>query len=285
MPVAHYENFPVASILLPRTLRRPVEAIYRFARSADDLADEGEHPAAWRLAALDGYRRQLDAIEAGEAILDPEWRRLAATVAEYRLPISLLRDLLDAFSQDVVKSRYRDFAELEHYCRRSANPVGRLMLHLFGRAVEPNLREADAICTGLQLLNFCQDVAIDWRKDRVYIPLDEMESAGVTEAQIAQGIVDPRWQRLHAVQLERALALLRAGRALPGRLPGRMGLELRAIVAAGERIGMRLAGTGGDVFRRRPVLSRFDWLVVLLRTFQLLPAPRAAHPAFPATTP
>lgn len=282
MPVAHYENFPVASLLLPRQLRRPVEAIYWFARSADDLADEGDHPAAWRLAALDAYRRQLDAIEAGLPAADPAWQRLAAAIALHQLPVRLLRDLLDAFAQDVVQTRYASFAELEQYCRRSANPVGRLLLQLFGHATEPNLRDSDAICTSLQLLNFCQDVALDWRKDRIYFPRDELLAAGVTEAQIAQGIVDDRWRGLFGQQLDRALQMLRAGSGLPGRLPGRMGLELRAIVAGGERIGVRLAATGGDVFRRRPVLSRFDWLLVMLRAFQVLPAPRGARAALPA---
>jgi phytoene synthase len=279
MTVAHYENFPVASALLPRRLRRPVEAIYWFARSADDLADEGEHPASWRLAALNGYREGLAAIEAGLPGADPAWQGLAAAIARYELPLDLFRDLLDAFAQDVVQSRYADFAAIENYCRRSANPVGRLLLHVFGQAVEPNLRDSDAICTGLQLLNFCQDVELDWKKDRIYIPQDEMRALEVSEAHVARGIVDAPWRRLFTLQLDRALAALHAGSDLPGRLPGRIGLELRAIVAAGERIGTRLHATGGDVFRRRPTLSRFDWLVVLLRALQLLPAPRTAGTA------
>jgi squalene synthase HpnC len=211
---------------------------------SDDLADEGEHSAAWRLAALDGYRRQLDRIEAGAAGADPAWQRLAAVIARQQLPLSPFRDLLDAFAQDVVQSRYADFADLENYCRRSANPVGRLLLHLFGRAIEPDLRDADAICTSLQLLNFCQDAGLDWQKGRIYFPLDEMQAMGVTEAHFAEGIVDAPWRRLFTLQLERALASLRAGSGLPGRLPGRAGLELRAVVAAGERIGMRLRATG-----------------------------------------
>jgi phytoene synthase len=285
MRIAHYENFPVASVLLPRRLRRPVEAIYWFARSADDLADEGEYSAAWRLAALDGYRRQLDAIEAGAAGADPAWQRLGAVIAQYQLPLPLFRDLLDAFAQDVVQSRYADFAGVENYCRRSANPVGRLLLHLFGRATEPNLRDSDAICTSLQLLNFCQDVGPDWQKNRIYFPLDEMKALAVTEAHFAQGIVDAPWRRLFMLQLDRALASLHAGRGLPGRLPGRIGLEVRAIVAAGEQIGMRLQATGGDVFRHRPVLSRRDWPVILLRALQLLPTAQAARSAHSATAP
>ena len=284
MPVAHYENFPVASVLLPRHLRLPVAAIYWFARSADDLADEGQHPASWRLDSLDRYRQQLARIEAGQPGADPDWKRLAAAIAKYRLPMSLFRDLLDAFAQDVVQSRYSDFDHVENYCRRSANPVGRLLLHIFGQAVEPNLRESDAICTSLQLLNFCQDVGSDWKKDRVYFPLDEMQALGVTESHIARGIVDVPWRRLFTLQLDRALTFLYAGSALPGRLPGRSGLELRAIVAAAERIGTSLRATEGDVFTRRPVLTRLDWVVILLRAFRLLPAPHPAHVAIPATT-
>ena len=284
MPVNHYENFPVASVLLPRSLRRPVEDIYRFARGADDIADEGDHPAAWRLDALAGYHACLDAVEAGRGLPDAGWERLRETIAAHRLPVSLFRDLLDAFAQDVVQTRYPTYADLEHYCRRSANPVGRLMLHLFGRVDAANLRDADAICTSLQLLNFCQDVAIDWKKDRIYIPQDEMRAHQVSEDQIARGIADARWRGLYAQQLERARSLLAAGSGLPARLPGRMGLELRAIVAGGERIGARLAATGGDVFRHRPVLTRGDWLLILLRTLQLLPAPRANPAALPLTS-
>jgi squalene synthase HpnC len=164
MPVDHYENFPVASLLLPRRLRRPIEAIYRFARAADDIADEGDASAAIRLQGLAEYRDELDRIERGQAPAGEAFgaggdrRRVAAAGA-------LLRDLLDAFAQDVVKKRYADYPELLDYCRRSANPVGRLLLHLAGRASEENLRRSDCICSALQLVNFWQDIAIDWQKD------------------------------------------------------------------------------------------------------------------------
>ena len=182
MPVDHYENFPVASWLLPARLRPPIEAIYGFARGADDVADEGDASDAERLAGLDAYRRALDAIESGRA---PEARfaAIARAVADYRLPVQLLRDLVDAFRQDVVKKRYGTFDELMDYARRSANPVGRLLLHLFeetGRS-----RESDLICSSLQVINFWQDVAIDWRKGRVYIPQEDLVRFGVSEEQIA----------------------------------------------------------------------------------------------------
>ena len=272
MPVDHYENFPVASVLVPRRLRGAIEAIYWFARTADDIADEGDDPPALRLAALGSYlerldrieqRRALDGIPASDAI---HWQRVADVIDEHRVPMSLFRDLIDAFSQDVVKTRYANFAEVESYCRRSANPVGRMMLHLFDAADERNIRDSDAICTALQLLNFCQDVAIDRSKDRLYFPLDEIAASGVTIAAIDRGIVDARWQTLFALQLERATSLLARGKPLASRLPGRFGLELRAIVAGGERIATRLRATGGDVFRARPVLGRLDWIAIGWRT-------------------
>ena len=268
MPVSHYENFPVASSLLSRRLRKPIEAIYWFARSADDLADEGDHPADWRLAMLDAYRARLAETEAGVLQSDPAWAGLARTIAEWRLPLQPFRDLLDAFTQDVTITRYASFAELQDYCRRSANPVGRLLLHLFGCPGREAFEQSDAICTSLQLLNFCQDVAIDWRKDRLYIPQDEMNSMRVTEEHIASGIVDTRWRGLFSLQLERAYALLRAGAPLPEQLHGRPRFELRAIVAGGERIALRLRATQGDVFTRRPVLGTADWLIVALRTLR-----------------
>lgn len=283
MPVTHYENFPVASVLLPRRLRAPVEAIYWFARSADDIADEGDHAADWRLQALDGYRRVLDRIAAGDVPAEPAWQRVAAAIREFGLPLQPFRDLLDAFSQDVIQTRYRDFADLENYCRRSANPVGLLMLHLFGAPTAQNVRDSDAICTSLQLLNFCQDVAIDWKKDRIYIPLDEMAAQRVGERHVAEGIVDGPWQALFSQQLERARALLRSGSRLPERLHGRCAIELRAIVAGGDRIGARLAQTHGDVFRRRPVLARSDWALILLRAFHVLPLPATAPDPVPAS--
>ncbi|MEO8137045.1 MAG: squalene synthase HpnC, partial [Betaproteobacteria bacterium] len=225
MPVAHYENFPVASVLLPRRLRLPVESIYWFARSADDIADEGDHPADWRLAALDEYRQRLDRIGTGAGSDGPHWGRLAAAIADHELPLGLFHDLLDAFAQDVRQTRYATFADVEAYCRRSANPVGRLLLHLFGAIDARSLRESDAICTSLQLLNFCQDVAVDWKKDRIYFPLDEMAVHNVGERHFALGLVDSAWQRLFDQQLQRALMSLRSGNRLPDRLHGRCALE------------------------------------------------------------
>lgn len=265
MSTGHYENFPVASLLLPAALRGPVSVIYRFARSADDFADEGDLPSDQRLERLDGYRRELRRIESGERPGSPLFADLARIVRLHGLPLALFHDLLDAFSQDVVKHRYASFAEVLDYCRRSANPVGRLLLILFRADSPENLRDSDSICTGLQLVNFWQDVAVDYAKGRVYLPQDEMARFGVGEEHIAQARCDTAWRELVAFQIDRARAMLESGAALGRRLEGRIGLEIRATVRGGLRILEKLADVNGDMFRRRPVLKWFDWPVVLLR--------------------
>jgi phytoene synthase len=265
MSVDHYENFPVASVLLPQPLREPVAAIYAFARSADDFADEGDLPASERVRLLDGYRAELDATAADTETEHPIFRRLRPVVAAHGLPLQLFRDLLDAFSQDIVKTRYASYDELLDYCRRSADPVGRLLLHLFGAATPDNLADSDRICSALQLINHWQDVAVDWRKDRVYLPQEDLARFGVTEAQIAAARCDDRWRALMRFEVERARALMLAGAPLGRRLPGRIGLEIRAIVAGGLRILDRIEAVNYDVFRRRPVLEKSDWLRILWR--------------------
>jgi squalene synthase HpnC len=260
MSVDHYENFPVASILLPKRLRRPVEAIYRFARGADDIADEGDASDAQRLQALDEYRTELDRIERGERTRLPGFDELAAVIAEWRLPIQLLRDLLDAFAQDVVKKRYANFAELLDYCRRSANPVGRLLLHLVDRTDDENLRRSDNICSALQLINFWQDIAVDWDKDRVYLPQSDLARFGIDETQIAEGRSSPEWAALIDFQVERAQRMMLDSAPLVHQLPGRMGWEIRLTIQGGLRVLKQIRGVRGDVFRHRPVLRATDWL-------------------------
>src|SRR5213595_1451857 len=184
MPVDHYENFPVASVLLPRRLVPAVEAIYAFARSADDLADEGDAAPHERLAALAAYEAALGAIGRGEPAADPMFERLGAVIAQYRLPLRPFYDLLSAFKQDVQTGRYSNFELLLDYCRRSANPVGFLMLSLYGATDEVNLHDSDLICSALQLINFLQDVGIDREKDRIYLPLDDLDRFGVAPEQL-----------------------------------------------------------------------------------------------------
>jgi squalene synthase HpnC len=260
MAVDHYENFPVASVLLPARLRQPVELIYRFARNADDFADEGDLPAARRLELLADYQAELKRIEQGQINTDPLFEQLGAIIREQQLPLNLFYDLLSAFQQDVRKQRYTDFAEVLDYCRRSANPIGRLLLHLFGVTDPRSLACADQICSGLQITNFLQDIAIDYAKGRIYLPTDELQRYGVTEAHIASGMLNDSWRSFMRFQIERTQKMLAAGAPLGAVLTGRIGLEIRMTIAGGERILKKLQAADGDVFRQRPVLQSLDWL-------------------------
>ena len=266
MAVDHYENFPVASILLPKRLRRSVEIIYHFARQADDIADEGDLPSEERLARLAGFRAELNRIENNEAPQSPLFEALGAIIHKFGLPVQLFHDLLDAFSQDVVKNRYANYGELLDYCRRSANPVGRLLLHLYGAATPQNLAYSDDICTGLQLINFWQDVPKDYAIARIYLPQDEMARFGVTEAHIAEGRVDIAWQELMQFQIARARDMMKRGAPLGSILKGRIGLEMRLIIAGGNRILNKLENKKYDMYRHRPVLHPHDWLIMLVKS-------------------
>ena len=269
MSVDHYENFPVASLLLPAELRRPIEVIYRFARSADDIADEGDASPDERLAGLNAYRAELDRIAAGSVPLTPLFVALAEVIAANKLPIQLFRDLLDAFAQDVVKTRYADYPELLDYCRRSANPVGRLLVHLVDEASEENLHRSDCICTALQLINFWQDVAVDWQKGRIYIPLADLPRFRISETDIAAGRWSANWAALMDFQIDRTRELMLRGAPLVHALPGRLGWEIRLTVQGGLRILERLRRVRGNVFHHRPRLGKRDWLVVAGRSLTM----------------
>jgi len=269
MPVDHYENFPVASLLVPARLRQPIEVIYRFARSADDIADEGDASPEERLAGLAAYQAELDRIAAGETPQAPLFIDVASTIKQWQLPIPLFRDLLDAFAQDVVKKRYADYSELLDYCRRSANPVGRLVLHLFGRTQDTHLQQSDAICSALQLINFWQDVAIDWQKDRVYLPQCDLPRFDVSEDDIAAGRWSANWAALMDFEIDRARALMLSGAPLVKVLPGRLGWEIRLTMQGGLRILERLQRARGDMFRRRPKLGPWDWVVMAARSITM----------------
>ena len=269
MPVDHYENFPVASFLVPARLRRPIEAIYRFARSADDIADEGDATPEERLAGLAAYQAELDRIEQGLPPQTALFTALAAEINEYALPLQLFRDLLDAFAQDVVKKRYADYPELLDYCRRSANPVGRLVLHLFGRTEPEHLAQSDCICSALQLINFWQDVAVDWQKARIYIPQADLPRFRISEADIAAGRWSANWAALMDFQIDRARELMLQGAPLVHALPGRLGWEIRLTIQGGLRILEPLRRVRGDVFPRRPKLGTRDWLVMAGRSLTM----------------
>lgn len=270
---SHYENFPVASHFLPKHLRNPIALIYTFARQADDFADEGNHKPATRLASLQGFKEQLDLIKNNTKTKSPFFTEFGTMIREYNLPLAPFYDLLDAFSQDVIKKRYADFDELLDYCRRSANPIGTLLLHLFDKATPQNLIYSNQICTALQLINFYQDVAIDFDNDfhrsRIYLCQDEMHEFGITEAQIASHHVNKSWERLMLFNIERAQKMLNEGKPLQRILPGRMGLEMRMIIGGGDRILYKLRNVRGDVFKHRPQLKAWDWPLILLKS--LLP--------------
>lgn len=268
MGVGHYENFPVASVLVPRALRRPIELIYAFARSADDFADEWNWEDDVRLARLGEYQAELDRIDSGT---DPHmalFQALRPVIEEHDLPVQLFRDLLSAFAQDVTKRRYADFADVMDYCRRSADPVGRLLLHLFRRSDTESLARSDRICSSLQLINFLQDVPIDYGKGRIYLPQDELDRFGVTEEQIAQGQTGGGWRTLMQYQIDRARSMLTEGAALGRALHGRIGLELRMIVMGGHRILDKIESVDADVFRHRPVLNGKDWALMFLQALR-----------------
>jgi squalene synthase HpnC len=260
MAIGHYENFPVASLLLPAPLREPIELIYRFARSADDFADEGDDPAEVRLRKLSDYRAQLVAPSS------PLFCDLQKIIREHELPVALFTDLLDAFAQDVTKKRYANFSEVLDYCRRSANPVGRILLQLFKRTNDSNCRASDAVCSALQLINFWQDVDVDCRKDgRIYLPQDEMARFGVSERHLQDRICDQAWQSLMKFQVDRTRELMLSGAGLGKALPGRIGLEIRTTIQGGLRILEKIERAGYDVFRRRPTLGALDWPMVLMK--------------------
>ena len=261
----HYENFPVASFLLPKRLREPTALIYAFARQADDFADEGHWLPEQRLVLLDGFKSELDRIQQNTQPNTELFIALQAVIKKHQLPIQPFYDLLDAFSQDVTKTRYQDFGEVMHYCRRSANPVGRLMLSLYKADSPQNIGMADAICSALQLINFLQDIAIDIQKNRIYLPQDEMQKYKVTEAQIAKGDANGTWSLFMEFQINRARKLLQSGAPLGLVLAGRVGLEMRMIIAGGERILKKLHQAHGNVFEYRPKLAKKDWLYMAYR--------------------
>ncbi|MET3133169.1 squalene synthase HpnC [Oxalobacteraceae bacterium GrIS 1.11] len=269
MPVNHYENFPVASILLPKRLVPAVEAIYAFARSADDLADEGDAAPEERLRALQAYEAALARIERGESGADPMFERLAKVITQYRLPIRPFYDLLDAFKQDVLVTRYANYAALLDYCRRSANPVGLLMLTLYGAADDANVADSDAICSALQLINFLQDVAIDQQKERIYLPLEDLTRFSVSPAAFERNEARGKWVALMRFEVARARALLLQGAPLALRLPGRIGWELRLVVQGGLRILEAIEAVNYDVFLHRPQLQKRDWLRICWRALRM----------------
>lgn len=266
VPITHYENFPVASWLCPAHLRAPIAAIYHFARTADDLADEGDASAAQRLADLQAYRAELQAAQAGQSAAPSRWTwvfgPLRQAIDTHQLPSEHLHALLDAFVQDIEKTRdgsgYANEAALLDYCKRSANPVGGLLLHLYGVTDAQALAWSDGICSALQLINFWQDPSRDLPRARCYFAQDACEKWGLTPADLQDPTQAHRADGLIAQCAQSARHRMESSSALVHRLPGRAGWELRLVVQGGLRVLDKIEALGGQVLHTRPRLRAWD---------------------------
>ncbi len=260
----HYENFPVASRLMPRRLRKHVAALYGFARIADDFADEAEYEGVRRERLLD-WRRQLS--EVGEKpATHPVFVALGDTLRTLELPKQPFDDLLSAFLQDTEKKRYASFDEVNDYCRRSANPVGRILLMIHGYRSDELFRYSDAICTALQLANFWQDLAVDLKKDRIYIPEEDFKTFGYSEADMRMGVVNDRFLSLMKHQVSRTRALFEEGRPLPAKLRWPLSMEITLTWRGGREILRKIRKQGFDTLTARPALSKWDWIPLFFRS-------------------
>jgi squalene synthase HpnC len=277
----HYENFPVASHLLPRRMRPHVAAVYAFARLADDIADEGEAPVDVRHARLDEWLARLDAAVRGASspsstVLEPAmaaaapaiFTALSATIRDRALPTALFEDLVSAFRQDITVTRYATWTDVLDYCRRSANPVGRLVLRIGGWRDETLDEASDAVCTALQLTNFWQDLAVDWTRGRLYVPAQEYQRTGAVTASLDQRQFTPAWRDALMACATRTRELFARGRAVCDGVPGRLRWELRLTWLGGSRILDRLERTEFDVFASRPSLSAADLPLLLWRAVE-----------------
>ncbi|MBK7027340.1 MAG: squalene synthase HpnC [Polaromonas sp.] len=274
--IQHYENFPVASWLCPPHLRPAIVAIYNFARTADDIADEGSATAQERLDDLATYRADLYAAQLADTnvkTLSNQWESvfvpLQSAIAQFNLPVPLLNNLLSAFEQDIRKTRdhegYVNEAELLDYCSRSANPVGRLLLHLYGIHDADALRMSDHICTALQLINFWQDLSQDIPRGRFYLPLESCAEFGVSKTDLLNLKQTPNATNLIASQAMNTLTTMQKGMQLVHILPGRAGWELRFVIQGGLRILDKIKGLNYAMLENRPKLNKFDFVVIAWR--------------------
>jgi squalene synthase HpnC len=264
----HYENFPVASWVLPPPMRPHIAAIYAFARRADDFADEPGLEDAERLRRLDAWGDRLDRGGSWSEGEDLIFRALEHTIRTHNLPRSLFHDLLSAFRQDVVTRRYERWTDVLDYCRRSANPVGRLVLRVAGYDDPRRDAQSDAVCTALQLTNFWQDLAIDWRRGRLYVPLEDRDRARARDSDLEAGRVTPEWRAALGAVAERTRELFGAGQAVCDGVGGRLRWELRLTWLGGSRILEKTEAVGFDVFRHRPTLTASDALTLVWRAMR-----------------
>lgn len=261
---SHYENFPVASRFLPGRLRKHVAVLYAFARIADDFADEPEYEGK-RRERLEQWRSQLQAVGT-EKPRHPVFLALGATLKELDLPRELFDDLLSAFLQDVDKKRYETFDEILDYCRRSANPVGRIVLMIHGLRDESFFRYSDSICTALQLANFWQDISVDLKKDRIYLPEEDFKAHNYSEADLRMGLINENFRSLMRFQLKRTRAMFNHGEPLSAQLPWPLSWEIRLTWLGGTQVLKRIRRMGYDTLTKRPVLTKWDWIPLLIRS-------------------
>jgi squalene synthase HpnC len=260
MALGHYENFPVASILLPRRMRPHIAAIYAFARIADDIADEPGPEPDERLRLLDDLHHQLHAPAVAQhgRTASPVFVALHETIAHLRLPVPLFDDLLSAFRQDVLTNRYETWEDVLDYCRRSANPIGRLVLRVAGVENEVTDRASDAVCTALQLTNFWQDLGRDWRNGRLYVPAEEARRHAAAERGLDASAMPPEWRAAIAACVARTRGLFDQGRPVAAAVGGRLRLELRATWLGGVRVLDKIEALGCDTLHQRPKLGAAD---------------------------
>ena len=262
LAATHYENFPVAPFFLPKKLRTPIALIYAFARTADDIADEGDLSAQQRQQLLDDMHQQLP--DRHPKTLTPFFEQLNAMIEQHHLPVPLFHDLLLAFSQDLYQKTYETFEELLGYCQKSANPIGRLLLHLTHQATEQNLLESDCICSGLQIINFLQDLGDDLKqRQRLYIPLEDLKTFNLSQEELFHQRSSLALNRCLEAQWERVYQMMQKGKPLGKRLKGRFGFEIRLTVQGGLALLHKIKKRSSPY--DRPTLKAYDWPMMVLR--------------------
>lgn len=263
----HYENFPVASKWLPKNIRKSIIVIYAFARIADDIADEGDASPKSRINSLNSFIDKINQIAKGEDIPEHLWIALKDVCTKHKLPLNLLKDLIDAFKQDIIKKDYENFNEVLFYCQRSANPIGRLLLHLTNNATPENIFMSDMVCSSLQIINFLQDIDKDINeRDRCYFPKDELEVMGITKKDLGNNLDNPKVMLFLELQTLRALNIMQKGKKLTKNVKGFFSFELSCIIAGGEIIGERLLKRVHH--HKRPVINKKDILKMLIRAIK-----------------
>lgn len=263
---SHYENFPVVSLLIPKKFRNDIAIIYWFARTADDFADEGIYSSSIRLKKLQTFGDRLNSLLQLNSATNLE-AALKNTIVTRRINPEYFFDLLKAFKQDVIKARYQNFGEVLNYCSNSANPIGRILLELFNIRVDKAFYYSDQICTALQITNFIQDTKIDFNKGRIYFPIDEMGKFGVDEKMFEMNKISFNLKKLIEFSVNRTQSMFDEGKPLLEFLSGRFKHEIAWTVKGGEEILNKIRGADFDIFTKRPVLTKTDYLKLFIKSF------------------